>query len=64
MVTEGLRTSPNRLWSASLAKVTNGRIEYMSDQENINVYKTGKAIDIYAYLKNAQNWASNKAKKS
>ena len=64
MIAEGSRTSPDRLWSASLAKVSNGRIEFMSDEKNITSYKTGKAIDIYAYLKNAQNWASNKAKKS
>ena len=43
MVTEGLRTDPNRIWSASLAKVSNGRIEFMSDQENINSYKIGRA---------------------
>ena len=65
MVTEGLRTDPNRIWSASLAKVSNGRIEFMSDQENINSYKTGKAIDIFAYLRNARSWAvNNKGKKS
>lgn len=64
MVTEGLRTDPNKIWSASLAKVSNGRIEFMSDQENITSYKTGKAIDIFAYLRNARSWASNKSKKS
>lgn len=64
MVTEGLRTDPNKIWSASLAKVSNGRIEFMSDQENITSYKTGKAIDIFAYLRNARSWASNKGKKS
>ena len=64
MVSEGLRTDPNKLWSASLANISNGRIEFMSDQKNISSYKTGKAIDIFAYLKNAKYWAANKKGKN
>ena len=64
MIAEGLKTDPNKLWSASLANVSNGRIEFMSDQKNISSYKTGKAIDIYAYLKYAQDWAAKKGRKS
>lgn len=65
MISEGSKTNPNTIWSASLANVSNGRIEFMSDQENIHSYKTGKAIDIFAYLRNARSWAANnKGKKS